>query len=909
MSVSDKTLAKMIQGTALALLLLFNTYWIPLFFTFTNAQPAPLFSITLIVAGDNNLVRRQYASEIASNLASLGTTAKLVYLNLSEVINRAFFAKSTQGATFNEGGYDIGFLGWAVGNPIPDFRSFFDGRPAFLAPSGNNYALYNNPELNMLFDRLSVTTDVQAQVALIHKIQEIIFNDAPYNYIYEPVQLVARKQKWASWGRSDVYSRYPDIEHWSGGSELTLAIPRPVRNLNPAITCCANVDDFGSAYHIYWSIIGSGVGLQDLDPRDLSLYPALATSIQSTADGLDWTIKIRQGATFQSGVEITADDFVWTRWALLNPKTGYIYGPQDVQHIGNIVDFTFLNGTTATLDTRAKPDDAVRHSWWKSIDRYTFEFHLAQAYAFTRQVYTTDAPLPKHIMEKFPPETWDNQPFSTASHPYTYTWDTKQYAGSGSYTAVGPVGAGPYYLESYNFTTNTATLRKYHQYWNTTGLQALGQFTVETYKVVLISEKGAALTALRKGEVDQLSRFYSLLGNDRPILQTMDVNIFSAPSLGWQELGFNMKHPILGTGVDTPVGKNNPSNAAEAARHVRKAVSHLIPRDKIVNQLLNGTGYPLASFLGPGWGVWHNSNLKPDAFGLDIAADELRAAGYTVGGISSQTPVVSAMPPWLIGGGLIAIVALTSSILVLMRRRRTLSMHASLSPKTVPTPMAQPIISTGYSDLDRLLAGGIPQGHSIVLVSPSCDERDLLVGKIIDSGFAAGTQTFYLSSDIAKTRDLIGTYAENFYALNPLADKIASGRANLFKIPDVGDLSNLNITSSEIMESHLKDGPSKIVIIDFLTDLLLRNKALTTRKWLSDFAARRKAAGFTILGTLDPSIAPKQDIQTITGVFDGIIEIYEKPLADKTRRFLVIRKMYGRNYSEDELLLDKQKLL
>jgi hypothetical protein len=42
--------------------------------------------------------------------------------------------------------------------------------------------------------------------------------------------------------------------------------------------------------------------------------------------------------------------------------------------------------------------------------------------------------------------------------------------------------------------------------------------------------------------------------------------------------------------------------------------------------------------------------------------------------------------------------------------------------------------------------------------------------------------------------------------------------------------------------------------------------------------------------------------------FDGVIEIYEKELKERSRRFLTIKKMYGLRYSETELMLDKNKL-
>jgi hypothetical protein len=91
-----------------------------------------------------------------------------------------------------------------------------------------------------------------------------------------------------------------------------------------------------------------------------------------------------------------------------------------------------------------------------------------------------------------------------------------------------------------------------------------------------------------------------------------------------------MMNPIFGTGVDTPAGKADPSKAADAARMIRTAVSHLIPRDKIIHDLLSGVGTPLATWIGPGWGVWYDSNLTPDTYDVNAAVQDLNAAGYSV---------------------------------------------------------------------------------------------------------------------------------------------------------------------------------------------------------------------------------------------------------------------------------------
>ena len=635
--MSSKTSKEIAQGILLALLVYLTcSTAIPMLLGPTHAQGAPLFSATLI-ASTGNPVRRQYASIITSNLISLGIDAKLFYVNFDVLANRLFFSSSEQGAVFDKGGYDMGFIGWGFTLPTPDIRANYDGRPAYLAPAGSNYALYNNDELNAIFDKAYTTTDTNKQKELLDKAQEIIFYDKPYNFIYEVIDTVPRDQKWTAWGMKDLYSvvTFPDLQHWGGGKELTMAEASnifPGNTLNPIATTASN--SFYALY-IYGAITGpcvtggTAAALQEVDPRDYSLTPGLAENITTSPDAKDWTITIRKGAQFQSGVEITADDFVWTQWATTYPGSASVGLGNNIMYLGNVVDFTFLNGTTATLDNKASADEPERHGSWKVLDKYTFQFHLPEVYAFTSYTYAAFAPAPKHILEKYAPETWDSIPYSTASEAVTYTWNTNVYGGSGSYKAVGPVGAGPYYMESFDFTRNLATLKKFNNYWNATGLEALGQFTVETYKVVWISEKDAAIAALKNGEVNLLDNNYQL-ASDKATLEAMGATVCIAPELGWQEQAFNMRHPVFGTGVDTPVGKSDPSKAADAARHVRTAISHLIPREQIVNQLLDGSAYPLASVLGPGWGKWYNANLKLDSYDVNAAAEELRAAGYAV---------------------------------------------------------------------------------------------------------------------------------------------------------------------------------------------------------------------------------------------------------------------------------------
>jgi len=59
--------------------------------------------------------------------------------------------------------------------------------------------------------------------------------------------------------------------------------------------------------------------------------------------------------------------------------------------------------------------------------------------------------------------------------------------------------------------------------------------------------------------------------------------------------------------------------------------------------------------------------------------------------------------------------------------------------------------STGYSDLDNLLLGGIPENFTVILASPSNNVLRLLIKKFLEVGAKKGEATFYLSAIPALT--------------------------------------------------------------------------------------------------------------------------------------------------------------
>jgi ABC-type transport system substrate-binding protein len=89
-----------------------------------------------------------------------------------------------------------------------------------------------------------------------------------------------------------------------------------------------------------------------------------------------------------------------------------------------------------------------------------------------------------------------------------------------------------------------------------------------------------------------------------------------------------MRHPIFGTGVDTPVGKADPSKAAEAARNVRVAFDYAIPRELIINNLLSGYGKAGATPMLPTQ-AFYDSSTTARPYDLAQAKHYLELAGYS----------------------------------------------------------------------------------------------------------------------------------------------------------------------------------------------------------------------------------------------------------------------------------------
>jgi tetratricopeptide (TPR) repeat protein/KaiC/GvpD/RAD55 family RecA-like ATPase len=215
-------------------------------------------------------------------------------------------------------------------------------------------------------------------------------------------------------------------------------------------------------------------------------------------------------------------------------------------------------------------------------------------------------------------------------------------------------------------------------------------------------------------------------------------------------------------------------------------------------------------------------------------------------------------------------------------------------------------ISTGTEELDKLLLGGLPRNYSVILSSPSCDEKDLLVTKFLDAGIKKDETTFYVTARTSGIESSLTRIQPNFYlfACNPQADKLVEDSPNVIKLKGTENLNAVNIALTSTMHrlNQSQKSPRR-VCVEIISDILLQHQVVKTRRWLNALIPELKSNGFTTLAVIDSEIHSQPEVRAVAGVFEGELAVFSK-IGDKgQQRFLKISKMANQRYLDDELLL------
>jgi ABC-type transport system substrate-binding protein len=582
--------------------------------------------MTLIAPGNANLLRQQWCLITTNSFKSVGIDARAIFLDWNTVDDRILVTTpETIGKTFDQGGFDALFLGWTPGSPVTPFVGSYQVYSSKAIPPDSNYMLWNNSESDRLLG-LCLTTGYTPQgIEYFKQWQAVQYDDVPAVMLFWQQAVFTAATTLNFNGYQWVFDNIAPVpQYLTGETSVSMAATGTPKNLNPVLSnSWYDTITYSEAFN----------GLYELR-ADLTLEPVLATEAPTmTNDGYTFTYKIRTGVAFQDGHIMDEDDILFSWLAYMNPQSGSKFSALISAYVGDDITFKWLNGTETrlVLDAAgngvypATNETGTRVATLTAFSNHTVRADIAADPAFGKP-YATFHPegepsyiLPMHFLSTIPFEDWTTDIFNKGAGTYT----------SNGTTFNGPFGTGAYVFKGLNLVTGLATLAKNENYWNKTALENDGLFTVDNFYIKYITAKDAAIAALKNNDVQILDQNYQLAVDYKAGNLGFATNYLLRGS-GTQQLGFNMRHPIFGTGVDTPNGKTDPANAALYAKYVRQAMDYLIPKTLICINLLSGLAEPGAVHVNPA-SAYYNTALVPRDYNPTAAKALLAKAGYTVG--------------------------------------------------------------------------------------------------------------------------------------------------------------------------------------------------------------------------------------------------------------------------------------
>ena len=311
--------------------------------------------------------------------------------------------------------------------------------------------------------------------------------------------------------------------------------------------------------------------------------PALAKSWTVSADGLRYTLELRQGLRFSDGHPFSADDVIFTFQVFLDEK---LHSPQR--------DLWILDGKPIVV---------------RKLDTYKVAFELPKPNAVAERLFDSVSVLPRHRLEKL----WREGKLAEAWGPQTPPGEI--------------AGLGPFRLKEYSAGQHL-TLERNPYYWKAAESGARLPYLAEVTFLFAGTEDNLVLR-FQAGETDVISRLsarnYAVLEKDRERRGYVLRNL--GPGFEFNFLFFNLN--------DLPPQSTTHSTTPMAARLAtfrrlafRRAVSAAIDRDAMVRLIYLGRAAPLAGPVPPGNKAWIDSRIPPPVRSIARARETLAADGF-----------------------------------------------------------------------------------------------------------------------------------------------------------------------------------------------------------------------------------------------------------------------------------------
>lgn len=129
------------------------------------------FALTYFVKNPTTKAISEY---VATALKEIGVKCNLNGVDVADL-----------SALFDEKNFDAYILSWALGDPPEDPRQLWHSSGAREKGSSNAIG-FSNEQVDTIIDALTYTYDKDKRTALFYKLDRILFDEAPYTFIYTP---------------------------------------------------------------------------------------------------------------------------------------------------------------------------------------------------------------------------------------------------------------------------------------------------------------------------------------------------------------------------------------------------------------------------------------------------------------------------------------------------------------------------------------------------------------------------------------------------------------------------------------------------------------------------------------------------------------------------------------------------
>ncbi len=219
-------------------------------------------------------------------------------------------------------------------------------------------------------------------------------------------------------------------------------------------------------------------------------------------------------------------------------------------------------------------------------------------------------------------------------------------------------------------------------------------------------------------------------------------------------------------------------------------------------------------------------------------------------------------------------------------------------------------IPFGVKLVDDTLYGGLQRNSVVLVTSPALEEKTILINRFIESGLDDSEIVVNVSDGTKQNPEL--TKNNRYFQIICNNQTTEQNSANSVILKDAERLTEVSMSLTTILNNIARvdaDGTShKRIVLDIVSDVLLTNKSVNTRKWLRETISKFKSKNFTVLAILNPLMHPDEETQALFDLFEGKIDITEREENGEDKITLKVKRLDGVKYSSRAIDLIREDL-